>query len=153
MKLAEALMVRSDLQKRLHSLQSRLNKNVLVQEGDEPNENPAQLLAEIFATQESLHELIIKIHKTNASVVFDDGRDLLSVLSQRDTLMAKHKTISTMLEHTSKEPDRYSYREIKWQTTIDVEGYQRQADDIALELRQLNIDIQAKNWAVELLEQ
>lgn len=84
--------------------------------------------------------------------MFSDGRDLLSVLSERDTLMAKHKVISTMLENTSKEPDRYSYREIKWQKTINVEAYQRQADDIALALRQLNIDIQAKNWEVDLLE-
>lgn len=84
--------------------------------------------------------------------MFSDGRDLLSVLSERDTLMAKHKVISTMLENASKEPDRYSYREIKWQKTINVETYQRQADDIALTLRQLNIDIQAKNWEVDLLE-
>lgn len=152
MKLAEALMVRSDLQKKLYSLQSRLNKNVLVQEGDEPSEEPVSLLGQIFDVQESLHALIIKIHKTNANVVFSDGRDLLSVLSERDTLMAKHKVISTMLENASKEPDRYSYREIKWQKTINVEAYQRQADDIALALRQLNIDIQAKNWEVDLLE-
>lgn len=64
MKLAEALMVRSDLQKKLYSLQSRLNKNVLVQEGDEPSEDPVSLLGQIFDAQESLHALIIKIHKT-----------------------------------------------------------------------------------------
>ncbi|HCK31879.1 MAG TPA: septicolysin, partial [Acinetobacter ursingii] len=36
MKLAEALLLRSDLQKKLLSLQQRIHKNVLVQDGDTP---------------------------------------------------------------------------------------------------------------------
>lgn len=152
MKLAEALILRSDLQKKLYSLQNRLNNNVLIQEGDEPSENPEALLMQIFEVQKSLHELILKIHKTNASVVFSDGRELLAVLNERDELIAQHKVITTMLENATKEPDRYSYREIKWQKTIDVNRYQTQADTIALKLRQLNILIQSKNWEIDLIE-
>ena len=46
MKLAEALMERSDLKTRIEQLAARLNENAKVQEGDEPAENPAELLDE-----------------------------------------------------------------------------------------------------------
>ena len=38
MKLAEALILRSDLQKRIEQLRVRLNNNAKVQENDEPSE-------------------------------------------------------------------------------------------------------------------
>ena len=40
MKLAEALILRSDLQKRLEQIKDRLKKNILIQEGDSPVEDP-----------------------------------------------------------------------------------------------------------------
>ena len=47
MKLSEALSIRKDLQKRIEQLKSRLLNNVKVQEGDEPAEKPAELMAEL----------------------------------------------------------------------------------------------------------
>ena len=44
MKLAEALLLRSDQQKKLASLKQRINANVLVQDGDEPSEDPNELI-------------------------------------------------------------------------------------------------------------
>ena len=44
MKLAEALLLRSDLQTKLASLQQRINNNVLIQEGDELSEDPNALM-------------------------------------------------------------------------------------------------------------
>ena len=38
MKLAEALSIRKDLQKRIQQLGQRIQNNVKVQEGDEPKE-------------------------------------------------------------------------------------------------------------------
>ena len=46
MKLAEALQLRGDLQKRLEQLTSRLYNNATVQEGEAPAEDPAALLEE-----------------------------------------------------------------------------------------------------------
>ena len=40
MKLAEALMERSDLKTRIEQLAARLNENAKVQEGDEPAKTP-----------------------------------------------------------------------------------------------------------------
>jgi hypothetical protein len=40
MKLAEALSIRKDLQKRIQQLGQRIQNNVKVQEGDAPSEEP-----------------------------------------------------------------------------------------------------------------
>ena len=47
MKLAEALSLRADLQRRIAALRERLRKNARVQEGDTPAEDPLELLAEL----------------------------------------------------------------------------------------------------------
>lgn len=47
MKLAEALVLRADLQKRIAQLRERLRQSALVQEGEQPPENPEQLLIEL----------------------------------------------------------------------------------------------------------
>ena len=46
MKLAEALLIRSDLQKKLFQLKARIANNVKVQDGDSPNEDPNALIIE-----------------------------------------------------------------------------------------------------------
>ena len=75
MKLAEALIIRSDLQQKLYSLQSRLSKNTTVQEGNEPTEDPNLLLKEILAVHESLHELILKIQiNHNVKLLVQKGK-------------------------------------------------------------------------------
>ena len=47
MKLAEALSIRKDLQKRVQQLGQRIQNNVKVQEGDEPSELPEELMKEL----------------------------------------------------------------------------------------------------------
>ncbi len=47
MKLAEALSLRADLQKRISQLEVRLKNNDRIQEGEEPAENPQELMEEL----------------------------------------------------------------------------------------------------------
>ena len=58
MKLAEALALRADLQKRAAQLQTRLNNNAKVQEGERPAEDPQGLLAELDTVMEELEALL-----------------------------------------------------------------------------------------------
>ena len=44
MKLAEALLIRSDQKKKLASLRERITRNVIVQEGETPSEDVEELL-------------------------------------------------------------------------------------------------------------
>ena len=91
MKLAEALLLRSDQQKKLASLKQRINANVLVQDGDEPSEDPNELLKQVFALTQESQKLVFAIHQTNALAKLNDGRSLLALLTQRDELVERHK--------------------------------------------------------------
>ena len=61
MKIAEALILRADIQKRIAQLKTRLNNNAKVQENEEPAENPEFLLTELDDLISKLNNLIIKI--------------------------------------------------------------------------------------------
>ena len=47
MKLAEALILRADCQKRIQQLETRLTNNAMVQDGEAPAEDPSQLRSEL----------------------------------------------------------------------------------------------------------
>lgn len=151
MKLAEALLLRSDLQTKLVSLQQRINSNVVVQEGDQPSEDPTALLAEAFEVNTELHRLIQRIHQTNAQAQTINGNALLGVLNQRDLLTQQHRIVQQAIEHTRRDHARYSSSEIRWLKTVSVQQLQQQADDISKQLRLNNLEIQASNWQIELL--
>lgn len=46
--------------------------------------------------------------------------------------------------------DRHSAREIKWVATVDVAKLQKQSEDLAKKIREVNGAIQQTNWKVEL---
>lgn len=152
MKLAEALLIRSDQLKKIASLKQRINANVLVQDGDQPSEDPNDLLKQIFALTQASQKLIYAIHQTNASIKLNDGRSLLELLTKRDEFVERHKILTSAITHTHRESDRYSSREVKWNKVIPVASLQKQADDISAQLRDLNVLIQATNWKVDLFE-
>ncbi|MDO5770155.1 MAG: DIP1984 family protein [Psychrobacter sp.] len=152
MKLAEALLIRSDMQKKLAQLKGRIRNNVKVQEGDSPSEDPTQLMIEASQIISELHTLIERIHRTNAIAKTDKGQSMLTLLVERDTLEMRHKLLTDSIKATQNEEERYSYREIKWDVIVSVSALQKQADDIAMKLRQLNLTIQANNWQIELVE-
>ncbi|BBF76202.1 DIP1984 family protein [Acinetobacter ursingii] len=152
MKLAEALLLRSDLQKKLLSLQQRIHKNVLVQDGDTPSEDPEQLIDEAVLVNKQLFQLIQKIHQTNAQAQANNGKASLDILNQRDQLTAEHRIIQQAIDNTQKDTDRYSVREIKWIKAVSVSKLQKQADEISQSLRLINLEIQASNWQIDLKE-
>ncbi|WP_218690130.1 DIP1984 family protein [Psychrobacter sp. BF1] len=152
MKLAEALLIRSDMQKKLAQLKGRIKANVKVQEGDTPSEDPNELMIDASQIITELTALIERIHRTNAVAQTDKGQSMLTLLVERDTLELRHKLLIEAIEATQTEADRYSPREIKWHVMISVASLQKQADDIAMKLRKINIVIQANNWQIDLIE-
>ncbi len=47
MKLAEALLLRADLQKKIARLTTRITPNMVIQAGKTPQEDPAKLMAQL----------------------------------------------------------------------------------------------------------
>ena len=88
MKLAEALSIRKDLQKRVEQIKARLLNSVKTQEGDEPAEQPAELFTELDDSLARLETLVFYINKTNMETGID-GRTLTELLAQRDMFTTK----------------------------------------------------------------
>ena len=84
MKIAEALILRADCQKRFAQLKTRLLNNARVQEGDQPAEEPQELIAEIERVAQELLDLIQRINKTNSSTIVEAGKTVSDLLAERD---------------------------------------------------------------------
>ncbi|MBW4522406.1 MAG: DIP1984 family protein [Scytolyngbya sp. HA4215-MV1] len=151
MKLAEALILRADYQKRLAQLNQRLVNNARVQEGELSSEDPQQLLTELDATVVQLRQLIQQINRTNSQTVFQEQR-LSDALAERDTLMLKRNAYNHLVDAASLQQNRYSRSEIKFISTVNVAQLQRQVDDLSRCYRELDSQIQAMNWQVDLVE-
>ena len=151
MKLAEALSIRKDLQKRIAQLQQRLQNNVKVQEGDEPSEQPDELMKELDSCLVQLEDLIWRINATNMQTVNAQGVTLTRLMAERDVLTMRINALRGVFETASASQDRYSRSEIKMLTVVDVKQLGKQIDDLSARLRTLDIEIQSLNFATELL--
>lgn len=151
MKLAEALSLRKDLQKRIAQLQSRIVNNVKVQEGDEPLENPDDLMGELDANLKQLEELIWRINATNMQCRNAKGESLTQLMARRDVLTMRVNTLRNVFNTASESQSRYSQSEIKMVTVVDVKKLGKKVDNLSAKLRVLDMEIQALNFSSELI--
>ena len=151
MKLAEPLILRADLQKRMEQIRNRLYNNVLTQEGELPSEDPDVLLKEFMSLQKELTTLIKAINRTNNNTPFDDNLMLSEALVERDAILSKRSILSSAATLASEKPDRYSRTEIKNVSTIDIKKFQKEADKLSKEFRELDTKIQGINWNIDLI--
>lgn len=150
MKLAAALIERADLQTRLTQLQTRLLNNAKVQEGVKPNEDPKDLLKELDEISKQLEDYIYRINMTNAATLVDET-PLTSLLAKKDVLTKKISILRAFLNESSALIDRYSLKEIKIDSTVDVAKLQKDLDSLSKELRLLDQKIQEINWTTDLI--
>ena len=150
MKLSEALINRADLNKRIAQLSMRLNDNATVQEGEKPNEEPDELLAELDDCLLQLEGLIARINLTNSSVKLD-GLTLTEHLAKRDCLSMKLGAYRDFIRSASTLSLRGMRSEIKWLSSVNVSQLQKHIDKLSAELRVLDNNIQALNWTTELI--
>lgn len=148
MKLAEALLLRADLQKKVTQLTSRITPVMIIQEGNKPQEDSVKLLAQLRKAILELKEIIIKINKTNIFTFLSDGRPVMEGLAERDAL----KTLITQLRtiRQSAQINQQSYSKLK--TTIKVTDLQSEIDQMGRAFREIDSQIQGINWATELKE-
>ena len=151
MKLAEALILRADAQKRVAQLRQRLMRSARVQEGEQPPEDPQGLLAELATTTDELTRLIQQINRTNSVTPFQAGV-LSDVLATRDTLRLKRTAYDSLVGAAATSQDRYMRSELRLISTVNVAELQRQIDQLSREYRELDAQIQALNWATDLIE-
>ena len=151
MKLAEALILRSDLQKRIEQLRVRLNNNAKVQENDKPSENPEELLNELDNNINQLKILIKQINRTNC-VTVSNGQTLADLIAERDALTLKSNILRGFLNIAGQKVNLYSTTEIKIMSTVDVPALQKELDLLSKKIRETDTELQQANWLTELIE-
>ena len=155
MKIAEALIERATIQTRMTELKRRMAGNARVEEGAEPAEAPDALLDEYNRLAERLLHLIQRINATNVATPLDadepDGMLVVEAIARRDVLRMRFGALTDTLNATVGQ--RYGRNEIRLERTINVAEWRAMADDLAREQRQLDTQLQGRNWTVELLEE
>ena len=149
MKLAEALSIRADLQRRISQLKSRLKDSSKIQEGDTPAEDVNDLYKELGDCLTQLEELTYRINHTNMQTVHE-GETLTRMIARKDTLTLRISVMRDVLSHVI-ENDRYGRNEIKYIRTIDVPAFRQEMDAYAKQLRELDLKLQSLNWTVDLI--
>lgn len=151
MKLAEALAARSDCQKRLDGIKDRLERSIRIQEGEQPAEDPSELLAEADRIHTRLLELISAINRTNSRTAFDGERTVSDAIAERDVLGKRRDFLAHVAGSGSSRLDRYLRSELRYVITVPVGKLLTDADQLAKQYRELDLRIQELNWKTELI--
>lgn len=148
MKLANALSQRGELQTHIRQLEGRLMNNALVQEGEEPAEDPTELRADYAR----LETLISAINRTNDRTSAGEGKSLSDLLAERDCRRGHLAVLRNFLDSASATVSRRTVGEIRIRSSVSVRELQRDVDAQAKALRELEERVQELNWTTELLE-
>lgn len=149
MKLAEALSIRADLQKKVAQLKERIKESAKVQEGDEPCDNVEELYKEL---DEALVQfLVYRINITNVQIV-QGGDSLTRLIAKRDVLSMRVNALKEVVNYVAANDTRYGRNELKYVRTIDIKALRKEADTYAKQYRELDLKIQSLNWTVDLVD-
>lgn len=151
MKLAEALVLRGDLTKRLEQIRARALRNAKVQEGDAPAEDPSALMSEYDRLADELESLIGRINRTNSATRSGDGT-LTDLLARRDVLRQRQAAWRDLAEEATVSQMIATRSEVRFRSAVDVAKVQKTADTLAQELRKLDTGIQEANWLTKLID-
>ena len=151
MKLAEALSLRKDLETRISRIKDRLENAVRIQEGDQPAEDPQELMSELDRCLSQLECLIYNINVTNMKIVADDGRSMTKLLAERDILKKRIDILRNTFNVATNSGSRYR-NEVRYVTSIEVKPLRQQLDKYSQQYRQLDMKIQELNFTNDLVE-
>ena len=151
MKLAEALLIRADYQKKLENINMRILNNIKVQENDKPHEDPNKLIKESLKINDEMTNLICKINETNHNTKFNEDMNLAQALVKRDSLIKKRRTLDNIVGYAHEPDYRLTHTEIKMNFSINIEDLQKEIDNLSKEFRLLDVKIQEINWTTDLI--
>lgn len=149
MLLAEALARRAEAQDRLNKLQERLVQGAMIQEGDSPIEDPADMLEEAAALLQEIETLVRRINHTNAQTEFE-GATLTDAIARRDALLRSRRLYAAIADAGTMTGRRYSRSEVRFLPAVDVKALRDMADSAAKAYRELDTKIQQLNWTTQL---
>jgi hypothetical protein len=149
MLLAEALRERADAQRQLAGLRDRIAESARFTEGEDPAEDANALLAEAEAVVDRLAELILAINRANLTATLPDGRSLTAALADRDALRTRFGVLKAAAAAAAGGRGGFRFG----QQELDVTALRRRGDDVARQIRELDLAIEQINFATELQTQ
>ena len=147
MKLAEALLLRADLMKKIEHLQYRITPLLIVSDDRLPQEDPAELMAQLRKTISDLESIIIRINKTNNETLVEGEGVLMEALAKRDSL----KMLAEKLRNIRQSAQVNNISDKNLKTTIDIKKLQAEMDQTGRAFREIDSKIQEINWLTELI--
>lgn len=151
MKLAEALQERADLNRSIADLRSRLERIMLVQEGEKPVEDPKTLMKELDASILRLETLAAAINHTNDTTRAGE-MTLTRLIAKKDALLLRLAAYKSMVREAGDNTSRARGTEIKVLPSVKVTELQKEVDRMAKEIRMLDNLLQETNWTRDLAE-
>ncbi|MCK0125778.1 DIP1984 family protein [Gelidibacter sp. F2691] len=146
MKLAEALLLRADLMKKIEQFQNRIRPVLIVSDDKLPQEDPDKLLAQLRKAIQDLEILVVRINKTNNSTPIEGEGMLMEALAKRDSL----KMLSEQLRTIRYAAQINNSGEANLKTTIDIKKLQAEMDQTGRAFREIDSKIQEANWLTVL---
>lgn len=146
MKLAEGLLLRADLLKKIEHLQNRINPVLIVSDNKQPQEDPEKLLAQLRKAIQDLETIIVRINETNNETYIEGEGLLMKALAKRDAL----KLLSEKLRNIRQAAQIYNTGDTNLKATISIKNLQIEMDQTGRAFRELDSKIQEINWLTEL---
>jgi len=146
MKLAEGLLLRADLIKKIEHLQNRIRPVLIVSDDKLPQEDPVELLAKLRKAIMDLKVLVIRINKTNNGTLVEGEGSLMEALAKRDSL----KMLSEKLRNIRYAAQINNSGETNLKSTVDIKKLQIEMDQTGRAFREVDSKIQKINWLTEL---
>jgi cell fate (sporulation/competence/biofilm development) regulator YmcA (YheA/YmcA/DUF963 family) len=151
MKLAEALLLRVDLQRKLRQIEARLIRNAKTQGDEPPSEDPHSLLLEFDSCNSQWEDLIQKINRTNSFTKTKSGLSIADMITKRDAVKQKLSALYALSEGATVELNRYTRSEIVQRSAISVPEIQKQINELSKTYREIDTKLQELNWLTDLL--
>jgi ABC-type uncharacterized transport system fused permease/ATPase subunit len=149
MKLAEGLLLRSDLMKKIEHLQNRIRPVLIVVANTSPQEDPIKLMAKLRKAILDLQAIVIRINKTNNQTYIEGEGPLMEALAKRDAL----KMLSEKLRNIRQAAQiNQAITSTNRSTTVDIKNLQIEIDQTGRALRDIDSKIQEANWLTKLEE-
>lgn len=146
MKLAEGLLLRADLLKKIEHLQNRIKPVLIVSDDKLPQEDPEKLLAQLRKAIHDLESIIVRINKTNNETPVEGEGSLMEALAKRDAL----KMLSERLRTIRQAAQIYNSGDTNFKTTISIKNLQIEMDQTGRAFREIDSKIQEINWLTQL---
>lgn len=137
-------------------MRARVVGSARYQEGEEPAENAAEVLAEAGEVLDELERLIRQINRTNSAALLEGGGTLTDALARRDVLRLRHSVMTAAADAAAGRDQRGAVRQLRSElrilSALPVAELRARADVMAKEIREVDTLIQRNNWEIDLIE-